>query len=60
MSTSCCMRCSQASTALRVLAPTPATVPFYEALGFSLVRDLPDRVFDLPPPDRLGAPRRRR
>ena len=30
------------------------------ALGFSLVRDLPDRVFDLLPPDRLGAPRRRR
>jgi GNAT superfamily N-acetyltransferase len=34
-----------------LLSPTPATVPFYEALGFTLVRDLSDRAFYLPPPD---------
>ena len=28
-----------------LLSPTPATVPFYEALGFTLMRELPDRVF---------------
>jgi GNAT superfamily N-acetyltransferase len=36
---------------LALLSPTPATVPFYEALGFTLVRELPDRAFYLPPPD---------
>jgi GNAT superfamily N-acetyltransferase len=34
---------------LAVLAPTPATVPFHEALGFVLERSAPDRVFSLPP-----------
>ena len=34
-----------------LLSPTPATVPFYEALGFTLMRELPDRVFYLPQPD---------
>ena len=35
---------------LAVLAPTPATVPFHEALGFTLERSAPDRCFFLPPP----------
>lgn len=30
---------------LAVLAPTPATVPFFERLGFALEAYLPDRVF---------------
>jgi GNAT superfamily N-acetyltransferase len=34
-----------AGSTLAVLAPTPATVPFYEALGFTLRRFPPDRVF---------------
>lgn len=31
-----------------VLAPTPATVPFYERLGFGLERSLADRCYYLP------------
>jgi GNAT superfamily N-acetyltransferase len=31
-----------------VLGPTPATVPFYEALGFTLLRFPPDRAFYTP------------
>jgi hypothetical protein len=31
-----------------ILGPTPATVPFYEALGFALQRYPPDRTFYLP------------
>jgi GNAT superfamily N-acetyltransferase len=34
---------------LALLAPTPATVPFYEALGFTLERYPPERRFHLPP-----------
>ena len=37
-----------AGCGLAVLAPTPATVPFYEALGFTLGRFPPDRAFYLP------------
>jgi GNAT superfamily N-acetyltransferase len=31
-----------------LLAPTPATIPFYAALGFRLLRCPPDRAFYLP------------
>ena len=37
-----------------VLAPTPATVPFYERFGFTLERWLPDRSFYLPLVDDLA------
>jgi GNAT superfamily N-acetyltransferase len=40
---------ARAGCSVALLGPTPATVPFYEALGFSLVRDLPDRSFYVPP-----------
>jgi hypothetical protein len=30
------------------IAPTPATVPFYEALGLVLERDPPDRTYRTP------------
>jgi hypothetical protein len=33
---------------MTVLAPTPATVPFYEALGFTRGRFPPDRGFYTP------------
>ena len=33
---------------LALLDPTPATVPFYEALGFALERFPPGRSFYLP------------
>lgn len=39
---------ARAGCALALLGPTPATVPFYEALGFTLYRCLPDRVFYSP------------
>ena len=35
--------------AVAVLAPTPATVPFYEALGFALERFPPGRTYYTPP-----------
>jgi GNAT superfamily N-acetyltransferase len=37
-----------AGCSLALVAPTPATVPFYEALGFALYRTLPDRVLYTP------------
>jgi GNAT superfamily N-acetyltransferase len=37
-----------AGCTLAILGPTPATVPFYAALGFTLERSLPDRSFYLP------------
>jgi GNAT superfamily N-acetyltransferase len=36
------------SSGLTLLAPTPATVPFYEGLGFRLLRYPADRTFYLP------------
>jgi GNAT superfamily N-acetyltransferase len=33
---------------LTLLAPTPASIPFYERLGFRLLRCLPDRTFYTP------------
>ena len=35
-------------TGATLLAPTPATVPFYEALGFRLLRYPADRTFYVP------------
>jgi GNAT superfamily N-acetyltransferase len=35
-------------TGATLLAPTPATIPFYAALGFRLLRYPPDRAFYLP------------
>jgi GNAT superfamily N-acetyltransferase len=46
-----------AGCSMALLAPTRATVPFYQALGFTLVHDLPDRAFYVPPPTpRRAAP----
>jgi hypothetical protein len=33
---------------LTLLGPTPATVPFYEALGFRLLRFPPERAYYTP------------
>jgi GNAT superfamily N-acetyltransferase len=38
----------KAGCSIAVLAPTPATIPFYEALGFTLGRFPPDRGFYTP------------
>jgi GNAT superfamily N-acetyltransferase len=35
-------------TGATLLAPTPATIPFYEALGFRLLRYPADRTFYVP------------
>jgi GNAT superfamily N-acetyltransferase len=44
---------ARAGCAQVVLAPTPATVPFHEALGLALERYPPDRAFHTPAPGSL-------